>query len=575
MKLWEQLSQSASTVPASYDTDSTKVLIDFDTSAKTAWYDRVSGAVVQNATDANITLSTTSKFGKHSADIQDGTSPYFINTPNSLNSTSNFTIEFWLADNEIFNPINNSQTFRYPIVSTIPISLIPSATNGFNISVLQTTNETFDFFYRYMFVFKSNNTYYELYFEESSPVQPSYSSTSFAHIAFVKNGNTGSIYINGTLKIQNTNMFTTWFGLQYGNTHFGGTTDGLNADYRFRIDEYRFSSVARYTSNFTPPSSKFPYPEPVNQYFNSLLYIGTGNSRNLSTGVDLSAGGAVFGKILNTSGNWNICDTARTGAFPPYLIQTTAAQTTPGNAAISRFYGFSNNQISLGSDASTNGANNIYTAHLFKRQANFFDLFVYNGDGTGSRTISHTLGTTPGAAIIKPYNSVGDWILVHRSAGLANYAVLNSASNNIASSRITAWDSSSITIASAINSNGISYVVYLFAHNTDTTTGKVFCSEYNGSTSAVNVNIGWKPDMLIIWPTQATTTKKYAFMDRTNALDDTGNLNDNITYFNVFDSQQTTSNVVTLTTTGFTALASAGEQINLNGNTYNYIAIRR
>lgn len=102
---------------------------------------------------------------------------------------------------------------------------------------------------------------------------------SWHHYAFVRNGNAGSFYVDG--------VASTTYTQDYNNTGSGYTTaanffaDGSpstgadhsgntgvyigdmsdNFDYGFRLgymDDFRFSNMARYTSNFTAPSVSFP-----------------------------------------------------------------------------------------------------------------------------------------------------------------------------------------------------------------------------------------------------------------------------------------------------------------------------
>ena len=50
------------------------------------------------------------------------------------------------------------------------------------------------------------------------------------------------------------------------------------------------------------------------------------------------------------------------------------------------------------------------------KQAGFFDVVTYTGDGATDRDIAHGLGSEPGMIIIKRTDSAESWIVYHRSA---------------------------------------------------------------------------------------------------------------------------------------------------------------
>lgn len=109
------------------------------------------------------------------------------------------------------------------------------------------------------------------------------SSSAWSHIAFVWNGSTKKIYLNGTevasasasLNITDTSAIT--IGPYFTDNRF---------NYSGWIDEIRVSNIARYTSNFTAPTSAF-----VNDT-NTLLLIhadGTDASTTFTDDVGVRA----------------------------------------------------------------------------------------------------------------------------------------------------------------------------------------------------------------------------------------------------------------------------------------------
>lgn len=81
---------------------------------------------------------------------------------------------------------------------------------------------------------------------------------TWTHVAGVKDGTTLRVFINGTqaatLAITGTVANSTQL------PHIGRDPLDVARDFGGYIDEFRFSSSARYTSNFTPSGSEFTYP---------------------------------------------------------------------------------------------------------------------------------------------------------------------------------------------------------------------------------------------------------------------------------------------------------------------------
>jgi hypothetical protein len=75
------------------------------------------------------------------------------------------------------------------------------------------------------------------------------------HIAVTSQTNTGRVFIDGIQQggtIDFSGTVNSTETLQIGRTHTA--TDDLNGF----IDDLRITRVARYTSNFTPPTAPFP-----------------------------------------------------------------------------------------------------------------------------------------------------------------------------------------------------------------------------------------------------------------------------------------------------------------------------
>lgn len=73
------------------------------------------------------------------------------------------------------------------------------------------------------------------------------------HIAVVRNSGTTKMYVDG---VQKGSSYTDSTDYQAGRLHLGANMNGINSLDGW-LDEIRASSIARYTGNFTPPTSAF------------------------------------------------------------------------------------------------------------------------------------------------------------------------------------------------------------------------------------------------------------------------------------------------------------------------------
>jgi hypothetical protein len=101
-----------------------------------------------------------------------------------------------------------------------------------------------------LYVYNSHIIYYT-----GSAILTSSSTVSlntWQHVAFVNNGGTITLYLNGVSQGTTTTNWTTSSGLYIG-------TDNSSEYFRGYIDEVRMTNqIARYTANFTPPTTAFP-----------------------------------------------------------------------------------------------------------------------------------------------------------------------------------------------------------------------------------------------------------------------------------------------------------------------------
>jgi hypothetical protein len=236
----------------------------------------------------------------------------------------------------------------------------------------------------------------------------------------------------------------------------------------------------------------------VEDVFSTFLYTGTGAAQTITNGIDLAGkGGLVWLKCRSRTQSHGLFDTAR-GENPYLSTDLTNAQNNAGNGVVYNSNGFTNKIDSFFGGAG-DGAGQTYASWTFREAPNFFDVVTYTGDGTTGRAISHNLGIAPGMIVIKAVSSTSNWFVYHRSTPDMGFLNLTNSFN--ASQRITSVTSSSFTVSSsdggfgATNVNGVTYVAYLYAHDT-ASDGIIQCGAFTSNGSAT-VNLGWEPQWLL------------------------------------------------------------------------------
>jgi len=319
----------------------------------------------------------------------------------------------------------------------------------------------------------------------------------------------------------------------------------------------------------------------IEDVFSTYLYTGDGSGFSVNNGIDLSTkGGLVWLKDRSAANIHSLYDTVR-GATNFIRSDSSNAQSSNSNSLAA----FNSNGFDIGDAIYVNTASNRYVSWTFREQAKFFDVVTYTGNGS-NRTISHNLGSVPGCIIIKSTSSAGDWAVYHRGATSANTsgAQLNStdAFFNVGSAW---WNSTaptstvfSLGTSGSVNSSGVTYVAYLFAHDAggfglSGTDNVISCGSYVGNADTANgpiITLGYEPQWVLIKNIDVAGWDWY-IGDNMRGLpwgDSIQTLRPNLT------SAEASQLGLALLPNGFKPWsASAG--INGSGNTYIYIAIRR
>ena len=308
--------------------------------------------------------------------------------------------------------------------------------------------------------------------------------------------------------------------------------------------------------------------------FATTLYTGNATSQTITNNFDLSTnGGMIWFKSRTNTYNHVIFDTERwtssdgNGLFP---------HSTNGEGNINELTSFNTDGFGVTGSGYINDTNNM-VAWSFKKKAKFFDIVTYTGNGASSQTISHDLNTTVGMIVVKRTDAAGEgWEVYHRgvtfNAGNRLWLNLTNGLTTGSGTFSSAPTATEFYVGpdSGTNASGGTYVAYLFAHDT-ASDSRVKCGSYTGGgNSDVEVNLGWKPQWLLIRRSDAA--EDWFILDTARGLGSDGDPNA-ILEPNLTDAETSSSTRVAVTDTGFFTTANTGS-FNASGGNYIYIAIR-
>ena len=333
----------------------------------------------------------------------------------------------------------------------------------------------------------------------------------------------------------------------------------------------------------------------VDDVFNVQAYIGTGSSRTITNGIDLSTeGGLVWTKCRLGSSDMHhmLFDTER-GVTKDLITSAQGAQGTSTNMVTA----FNTNGYSLGNSGYVNENNSTYSSWIFRKSPGFFDIVTYTGSSS-ARTISHNLGSVPGAIFIKKLSGADYWAVYHRKTHASSpedyYTKLNEEASRIDDANF--WNDTAPTAsvfslgdAGAVNSDGHTYIAYLFAHDDqsfgeggDQSIIKCGTIEGTGGGHEVFADLGWEPQWILYKSStyDASGHGSWFIFDAVRGLHYRADNESRFLTANSHDREgylagnDWSSAGLDITSTGFTP-SSGNQRINRNNEHYIYIAIRR
>tara|TARA_A100001201_G_scaffold91_2_gene298 strand:- start:2 stop:1972 length:1971 start_codon:yes stop_codon:yes gene_type:complete len=319
----------------------------------------------------------------------------------------------------------------------------------------------------------------------------------------------------------------------------------------------------------------------VDDVFAPYVYTGDNSvaTQTFNTGLDMSGeGGMIWFKSRSNSQAARILDTVR-GANESLIPHSDTDSGGLGADGLT----FLSNGFSLGWTGGDLDAPNDYISWSFRKAPGFFDIVTWTGNGVDERLIPHNLGSTPGMIVVKCTSNNENWIVWHRNIATTSYLQLNTTNSLLTG--IKPWGTNTQTINSthfsvnnygSVNSNGRTYVAYVFAHDdqqfgTGGNESIIECGQYTGSGSVgKTVNLGFEPQFVMVKSTQQS--RPWVMIDTVRGMPRDG---DGVRLLaNDSAGDVTSASFLAPTPTGF-EVTQQNTYVNTSGENYIYMAIRR
>ena len=255
------------------------------------------------------------------------------------------------------------------------------------------------------------------------------------------------------------------------------------------------------------------------QYFNTVLYTGTGSSTNV-TGVGFDpdwvwikcrshdvTDHVWFDRVRGAGQRLVSGDTGaeetQTGIMSAFVTDGVTVGTGGASNGSSRTYAMWS--WLAGGSASSN-SNGSITANVSANQTAGFSIVSYTGNGSNS-TIGHGLGAVPKWIIVKVRDASNNWIVQHSSLGATKRLLLDGTQASASASTFfnnTDPTSSVFSVGTedVTNNNGNTYIAYCFAEKKGYS--KFGSYTGNGNSDGTFVYTGFRPAWILFKRTNDT-----------------------------------------------------------------------
>jgi hypothetical protein len=217
-----------------------------------------------------------------------------------------------------------------------------------------------------------------------------------------------------------------------------------------------------------------------------------------------------------------------------------------------------------------NGSGSSYASYFFRRAPGFFDVVCYSGSSSNT-TQTHNLGVVPEMIIVKSRNNSRGWPVYTSPTGAGNFLFLNSTDESAGAS--TYWNNTtptasvfSLGTAANTNNSGDNYVAYLFA----TLAGVSKVGSYTGTGNTLQINCGFTGGARFVLIKRTDVAGAWYVWDSARGI---VSGNDPYLLLNSTAAEVTNTDWVDAHSPGFELSNAAGNNVNINGGTFVFLAI--
>ena len=323
-------------------------------------------------------------------------------------------------------------------------------------------------------------------------------------------------------------------------------------------------------------------------YFNTVLYTGTGSARTIS-GVGFQPDW-VWVKDRTTTNYHYLYDSVRGNNLNFFSNDTSAevnvttgqngggigSQASDGFTIVAGNVNTNNVNTNtnlyaswnwLASNTTASNTDGSITSTVSANTTSGFSIVSYTGTGSNA-TVGHGLGVAPKMIIVKGRSYVDNWAVFHSSLGGGKKLKLNTTGAEITNS--TPWNNTSPTSSvfsvgtdGETNNSGSTMIAYCFAEKQGYS--KFGSYTGNGNADGTFVYTGFKPSFVIV--KQTNTTRNWLMFDnKRNEF----NIVDKFLIPNTSGAEQT-SDFIDFTSNGFKC-RTTDTGVNESGGTYIYMA---
>ena len=204
----------------------------------------------------------------------------------------------------------------------------------------------------------------------------------------------------------------------------------------------------------------------IDDAYSTTVWRGNNTARSINNGLAMTAdGGMVWLKCREQNDRQPLIGDTVRGANNTLFTDATS----PNSTQTTIITGYTSNGFSIGAGPNYVNENNTkYVSWNFKLTPKFFDCVTFTGNSNTSNTqqIAHSLECKPGLIIVKSTSASQSWKVYHRDRGGTDSLELNTVSS--AQTSWAYWNnteptSTHFTVGPSSNSDGETYVAYLWA----------------------------------------------------------------------------------------------------------------